>query len=157
MDAKLIVSIVAVVLAVLSFALSQLAERRTRRAEAIKNLLGDKESVAFGALKLLRDGLPTRAKERTLVIDALMQACLLEGSDRARALLFRVIEENRSGDTAAEFVNGFRALEANFISMRKYDFEENELNFKKAERRLGAVRKVLKIPAAGSLGGPHAG
>ena len=48
--------------------------------------------VAFAGLRLLRDGLPAEAKERGLVLAALLQACIFEGSDRARALLYRVVD-----------------------------------------------------------------
>ena len=92
--ASLIVSIVAAAVAGVSFFLAQLADVRSRKAETIRNLLGEKETVAFGALKLMRDGLPNNDKERRLIVDSVIQACLLEGSDRARALLYRVIETN---------------------------------------------------------------
>src|ERR671919_257578 len=92
---KLVVSVVSVLLAIAAFVIARRADTRAKKAEAIKELLGEKESVAFAALKLLRDGLPSRVADRQLVLPALMQACVFEGSDRARALLYRVIELNR--------------------------------------------------------------
>ena len=87
---KLAVSLLALIVAISSFAIAQLVDSRSKKAEDIRTLLGDKESVAFGALKLLRDGPPARSRDRSLVTMAIMQACVFEGSDRARALLYRV-------------------------------------------------------------------
>jgi hypothetical protein len=88
---KILATVAAVLISVASFIIARLAGSRSKKAEEVRNLLGDKESVAFGALKLLRDGFPENPRDRKLVIAALMQACVFEGSDRARALLYRAI------------------------------------------------------------------
>jgi uncharacterized membrane protein len=94
--AKLVASILAVVISIASFIVAQRSAARSKKAEAISHLLGEKETVAFAGLRLLRDGLPSDDKERTLVLAALLPACIFEGSDRARALLYRVVELNRA-------------------------------------------------------------
>jgi len=142
---KLAVSILALAIAILSFAVAQLANVRSRKAEDIRALLGEKESVAFGALKLLRDGLPSRPRSRSLVVMAIMQACVFERSDRARALLYRVIERNRAAHQT-EFENALNMVEHTFESMKMYDFEMAELDLDRGNRRIKTVRKVLKLP-----------
>lgn len=139
---KLAAAVLAVIISVASFAVARMADRRSRKAEVIRNLLGEMETVAFGALKLLRDGLPKRAQDRRLVIAALMQACVFSGSDRARALLFRVIETNLAL-AEKEFRDALRVVEETFDSMAKYNFGKEELDLERGKRRLAAVRKVL--------------
>ena len=87
-----------------------------RKLEDVKSLLGEKESVAFAALKLLREGLPAKEGDRRLVLAALMQACVFEGLDRARALLYRVIELNRV-QFREELQRALRAINETFASM----------------------------------------
>src|SRR5213083_2951643 len=132
MDTQLLVSILAVVVSLASFSFAWAASVRAARAEEIKNLLGEKETVGFGALKLLRDGLPGErgpasvrnfdllrrrirlrdAKQRELVIGALIAACVFESSDRARALLYRVIEKYRHTPFNDEFRREFDEFKA---------------------------------------------
>jgi hypothetical protein len=156
------VSAMALLLAVLSFYVARGAERRARKAESVKELLGEKETVAFAALKLLRDGLPAERKQRELVVDALIQACVFEGSDRARALLFKVIEENR-GTSGPGLAAALERIEGIFTRMDEYRFDRDELDLERGKRRIRAVRRVvlgadaaardLPAPPASSAGG----
>jgi hypothetical protein len=139
---KLIVSVITVLVSIASFIIARRADARSKKAENIKNLLGEKESVAFAALKLLREGLPTDGTERKLIISALMQACVFEGSDRARALLYRVIEKNRDAH-GKEFENALQSIQNTFDSMKTYNFPREELSLERGERRISAVRKVV--------------
>jgi hypothetical protein len=142
---KLTVAIAAVLISVASFVIAQRAAARAKKAQAITHLLGEKETVAFAALKLLQDGLPTNKRERTLIVAALLQASVFEGSDRARALLYRVIELNRA-KFGAEFRTAFRSIKDTFESMKQYGFEASELDLNRGERRLLAVEKVINAP-----------
>jgi hypothetical protein len=137
----LIVSVIAVVVSAASLLVARLADARSKKAEDVKNLLGEKETVAFGALKLLRDGFPPKAKERTLLVRALMQATILERSDRARALLYRVIDENRAA-LGAEFNDALLAIEGSFASMDAFGFGK-ELDLSRGERLAAMARKVV--------------
>lgn len=139
---KLIVSIITVLVSIASFIIARQADARSKKAENIKHLLGEKESVAFAALKLLREGLPAGEAERKLVISALMQACVFEGSDRARALLYRVIEKNHD-DNSKEFEDALQSIQDTFNIMNAYNFSKEELNLERGERRIAAVRKVV--------------
>lgn len=141
-SAKLIVSVLAALVAVASFIIARRADARSKKAEAIKHLLGAKESVAFAALKLLRDGLPKDLKDRKLVISALMQACVFAGSDRARALLYRVIEKNRK-DFGEEFKAALQSIEETFDSMKSFNFPKEELNLERGRKRISAVGRVV--------------
>jgi hypothetical protein len=139
--ATLTVSVVAVIVAIMSFVLAQVAAARSRKAEAVRNLLGEKENVAFGALKLMRDGLPTSDKERKLIVAAVIQACVFEGSDRARALLYRVLELNSRYHR--EFLDSLRDVEETFDSMDRYGFTHEQLDLSRGSRRIKTVRAVL--------------
>jgi hypothetical protein len=162
MSAQAVVSILALIVSLASFSFAWIASVKAARAEEVKNLLGEKETVGFGALKLLRDGLPGErksfgrrllsrsgrlrddAEQRQLVISALMSACLFERSDRARALLYRVIEKYRSTSFKEEFDREFDKLEETIESMNAYRFEKAEFNPSSSTVRLAALRKVLR-------------
>ena len=143
--ANLAVAVAAFVLSFAAFVLSQRASALAKRTETITHLLGEKESVAFAALKLLRDGLPADVKHRKLVVAALLQACIIERSDRVRALLYRVIEVNRAS-YRAEFRVALTFIEETFVSMARYGFTPEELDLKRGGTRLSAVQKVIDTP-----------
>jgi hypothetical protein len=165
MSAQLLVSILAFIVSLASFSFAWVASVKAAKAEDVKSLLGEKETVAFGALKLLRDGLPgeretapfgrlkllrrrrklrDEVRQRELVVGALVAASLFERSDRARALLFRVIEKYRSTDFSKDFNTQFAEFDRTIKSMDKYKFEHKEFNPGSAKVRLEAVRKVLE-------------
>jgi hypothetical protein len=141
--AKLVVAVAAVLISIASFVIARQAEKRSKKAEMIKNLLGEKETVGFAALKLLRDGFPENRRERALVISALMQACIFSGSDRARALLYRVIELQRDS-YRAQFEQALVDIEKTFDSMARFQFSKEELDLHRGMLRIKAVRTVIK-------------
>ena len=157
MTAQVIVTSVAVVVSIGSLVFAWHASRRAARAEDIKSLLGEKETVGFGALKILREGLPgerpTRLprpgwwkkrvdQQRELIVTAVIAACVFEGSGRARALLFRVVEKYRTTGFNDEFESKWGDFKKAVDSMKEYDFTKKP-SLTKADRRLEAVRKVL--------------
>jgi hypothetical protein len=139
---KTAIALTALILSAASFIVAQRSAARAKKAEAIKELLGEKETVAFAALRLLRDGLPRNDAERALVLAAVMQACVFEGSDRARALLYRVLDENRA-KYSKELTAAFRSIKETFSSMDKFKFRPEDLDLERGRRRLAAVEKVL--------------
>lgn len=141
--AKLVIAIIALLISIASFFISRQADSRSRKAEAIKNLLGEKETVAFAALKLLREGLPKNREERLLLIDAMLQACVFERSDRARALLYKVIQINRQ-KYLKEFRDSLDLIQKIFNSMGEYGFDKAELNLERGQRRINTVKKVIQ-------------
>jgi hypothetical protein len=135
---QVVVSVVAVLISIASFVIAQRSAARTKKAEAIQHLLGEKETVAFAGLKLIRDGLPVNDKERALVLAALMQASVFEGSDRARAVIYRVIELNRA-EFRTEFKEALKSINETFNSMSRYGFKPDELDLSRGQRRISAV------------------
>lgn len=140
--AGVIVSVVAVIVSSASFITASLANRRARKAEDIQALLGEKETVAFAGLKLLESGLPTDGEQRRILIRAVIQACVFESSDRARALLYRVIECNRDAHRP-EFEAALDEIVQTFASMNAYGFNSEELDLRRGERRVSAVQRVI--------------
>jgi hypothetical protein len=132
----------ALIISILSLVVAQIADRRSRKAEDIRDLLGQKESVAFGALKLMRDGLPKKQRDRDLIIAAIMQACVFESSDRARALLYRVIQNGRP-KYQSEFAGALLTVVTTFDAMDRYGFPKEQLDLARGRRRIETVQKVL--------------
>ena len=143
--AKVLLSGAALAISILSFFIAQRSAARAKKAESIYHLLGEKETVAFAALKLLRDGLPRDLEERKLVLSALLQACVFEGSDRARALLYRVIECERK-KYGNEIQDAFKSISDTFDSMDRYGFQQEELDLVRGRRRLSSVERVICTP-----------
>ena len=143
-DYKLLIAATALILSAVSFFFSRKAESNARKASNINHLLGDKETVAHAALKIYRNGLPKSQKDRGKVIDALIQACVFEHSDRARALLYVVIENNMV-KFRSEMESVLTEIEKRFNELdQKYDFDPNELNLDRAKRRIKTVRKIFE-------------
>jgi hypothetical protein len=61
---QLLVTSAAVTVSILSFRFAWLIQKRNKKSEAIKNLLSEKETVGFAAIKLLDEKLPKDKKER---------------------------------------------------------------------------------------------
>ena len=139
---QIIVSVVTVLVASASFIVARRSDVRSKKAELIKNLLGEKETVGFAALKLLQDGLPKNKRDRSLVVSSIVQACVFERSDRARALLYRAIEKNREayGD---EFKEALEKMRNTFERMDTYKFTKKELNLETGRTRIVAVDRVI--------------
>lgn len=142
---KVAISFVALIISAVSFIVAQRAAARAKKAEAITHLLGEKETVAFAALKLLRDGLPKQKTDRRLVLAALMQASVFEGSDRSRALLYRVVEGNRV-KYRDEILAALQSIKDTFTSMDRFQFRPEELDLERGRRRVAAVEKVINTP-----------
>jgi hypothetical protein len=134
-----------------TFAIAEWRNRRARRAERIRNLLGDRSTIAYAALRILDEGLPQKQEERRAIIEAIIHACIFEGSDRARALLYQVIDQNRQYRN--EFDGALQRVEASFRNMSAFGFEPEELDPALGLRRISAVSKAIKGPmSAGQTG-----
>jgi type IV secretory pathway VirD2 relaxase len=146
MEAKDWIALVALFVSALLGAIRLRDGFRERRAEITKQLLGDKEAVCAAAVKLL-DGepLPTRGKERKQLLATLMQACVLEGSDRARALLFRVVDKSRGKDRE-DIEKALELIEDAVKEMKRFEFTKKELDGEDIVRHLNGLQKVLNHP-----------
>lgn len=142
-EIKIAVAVAAFCLSLASFIIAHRASQKAKRAETITHLLGSKESVGFAALKLLRDGLPKSKDDRKLMVASLVQACIFSGSDRARALLYRVVELNRES-YREEFRTAAEAVSQTFQSMQTYDFDSEDLDLERGRRRLTGLLKVIE-------------
>ena len=127
-----------------TFAIAEWRNRRARRAERIKNLLGDRSTIAYAALRILDEGLPQNEKERTPIIEAIIHACTFEHSDRARALLYQVIVRNTH--YRKEFDAALQKVAATFGDMSTFGFDPGELNLVRGLRRISAITKAIKGP-----------
>ena len=121
---------------------AQEAEALRLKAEDIKLLLGEKETVGFAAVKLLKEGLPKSEADRAQVISALFNGCLFEGSDRARAILFYLIHSNRDL-YSNEFESAYDRFYKVITTMNDYGFDKDALDLVKAKLRIKALRTVL--------------
>jgi len=143
-DWKLIIAAGAFILSVVSLILSRRAESKARKASNINHLLGDKETVAHAALKMYRNGLPKSSEDREKTIDALIQTCIFEGSDRARALLYIVIEDNME-KFGTDMERVLSEIENRFENLDEiYQFDAKELDLDRARRRINTVRKIFE-------------
>ena len=79
--AGVIIALISACVATLSLWTAHQADIRSAKSESIKELLEDKEYVAYAALKLLRDGLPAKAEDRQVILLAIMQAVVFQHSD----------------------------------------------------------------------------
>jgi hypothetical protein len=113
------------------------------KAENTKNLLGEKETVGYAAIRPRQDGLPPDVEDRRVVLDAIMQACVFEHSARARALLYKVLQENLAA-YRHEIEEALHAIEHTFSSMERCDFTKEPLDLERGQRRLEMVRKVVE-------------
>ncbi|HTW72023.1 MAG TPA: hypothetical protein VMB34_30455 [Acetobacteraceae bacterium] len=129
-----------------TFAIAEWRNRRARKAERIKNLLGDRSTIAYAALRILDEGLPEKKSERAPVIEAIIHACIFESSDRARALLYQVIDRNRQYRN--EFDAALQRVEDTFRNMSAFGFEPELLDLARGRKRISAVSTAIKGPAA---------
>lgn len=145
------VGIAAVVIAVVSLWFSHRADRRTQRAARIQELLGDKQTVAFGASKLLWEGFPEDA-DRPLVVRAVVNAYLFSSSDRARGMLLAALDEHRD-EVGEQFGIELTRLTTTYDNVKRFGLSEDELDLHRADERLAALWKVLGDRPAGSVPG----
>ena len=141
-EAKLAIAAISSALAIASFVIARRTSVRAKKAESIKQLLGEKEAAAFAALKLLQDGLPVDTHERQTVLLALMQACVFEGSDRTRALLYRVIDVNRA-KYGQECKQALEVIQETFTEMDRFQFTKEQLDLDRGRRRIAVAERVV--------------
>jgi hypothetical protein len=139
-------AMVTAIVALVSLILAGWSEVRRRRAQQIAELLGDKQTVAFGAWELVRQGLPRwpRAR-RKKVIQAVLHACLMNGSDRARGLLLAAINNYNDADKS-EMATELSAILDAYKRLDDFKLSDDELDLHRVVWRLSAVGAVLGMP-----------
>lgn len=154
---KELIALAAFAFSIFSLALSwfqtRAARERARKAEDIASLLGEKETVAYAALKLQRDGLPDKDLEhRTLLLRAIMTACVFSSSDRARALLYDMLYRAPIGyreeiEAAWSVVaETFNRIETIMLDPEIPKVPADEFDLVTGKQRLALVRAVLDAP-----------
>lgn len=135
---------VTVVVSVISLIISINANIRSTQTENIKDLLGEKEQIAFAVLKLIKkEKLPRNSEYRKLIIDAIIQGCIFEGSDRARVLLYQAIEKfYKNKKYRIEFEESFLFFFDSFKGMND-KFDDTDLDLSKAYKRIKTIKKII--------------
>jgi hypothetical protein len=136
--------VLAIVVASLAFLLSLTQWLERQRANRIRFLLGEKETVGFEAIRIAR-GATRLISEDT--IRALLLATTFEGSDRARAQVFMALDTLRQ-DRQDQIV----ALRADLE--RSTERYAHALDLNRFERRLRQLDAALPwiAPAASARG-----
>jgi hypothetical protein len=123
------VTAIGVLIAVASLFIARHADRQAKKSTSLMHLLGRKESVAFAAIKLSREGLPKDRDERTVVLQLLMQAIVYESSDRTREILLSTLSEHWK-DYSSDIESAHSFVVEKFRSIQKYNYSDEELNYK---------------------------
>jgi hypothetical protein len=149
--------------ALVSLIVAAVSELRRRKAQQVAELLGDKQTVAFGAWELLEQGFPRWPRRRRKVIQAVLHACLMNGSDRARGLLLAAIDENKPR-LHSEMVVELSAILVAYKRLDAFKLTDEELDLHRVVRRLSAVAAVLgmkirpeQLPRVPDRYSPHIG
>src|SRR5215212_8069639 len=119
----------------------EIVKAQAAREALIQALQGEKESIGFTALRLSREGLPQDELFRSRVIEALVQAAVFSGSDRARAMVYSVLRDNYH-DYKPEIDRAIASVEGKFKQFEKYQLDPKELDLERGNRRLRALSKV---------------
>jgi hypothetical protein len=163
------IAAIALAFAVISFGITVMLDRRTKRAEQrmeeeklklhqiareqaakaaiLQALQGEKESVGFTAMHFARVGLPDAEHERAQIITSLVQAAVFSGSDRARAMIYHVLR-TAGADQRREVSNAVRNLDRLFVEAADWGLDPKELDLERGIRRIAALKKVLDLDRA---------
>jgi hypothetical protein len=126
-----------------SLILAGWSELRRRRAQQIAELLGDKQTVAFGAWELFQQGFPRWPQaRRRKVIQAVLHACLMNGSDRARGLLLAAINKYQAANRS-EMIKELSAILDAYKRLDAFELSDDQLDLHRVVWRLSAVGAVL--------------
>lgn len=121
--------------------LYQIAREEAAKAEILKALQGEKESVGFTAMHFARVGLPADQHERDQVITSLVQAAVFSGSDRARAMIYHVLRTKADNQEVAAAVQNMDRL---FGTAEAWGLDPEELDLERGLRRIEALKKALR-------------
>ena len=131
------------VLAVLLFFYNFRKDKKAEKVQERNNFLGGKEPVAFAAFKILREGFEGSNKEIKEQVYTVIQGCLFEGSDRARALLYHVVIKHKNGKYASYFKEAYdHVIET---SKELINISKDELDRKNFDLRVSALEKIFKV------------
>ena len=152
---KALAPAIAAVIAASVFIYTILKDRKTKKREEVSRFLGNKEPVAYAALKIIREGFKGSNEEIAEQIQMVMQGCLFEGSDRARALLYYIVIKNKDDKG---YKTTFTAMYNHILDVEreidKYEFsggEEGELDRSNFNLRISALKKIFTQNTEGGI------
>ena len=122
-------------------------DKKGQKMQDLNNFLGNKEPVAFAAFKILREkGFKGSEEEKKEQIYTVIQGCLFEGSDRARAILYHVVNKYKDEkEYASHFNEAFNHLIETSKEIYEWKLSENELDCKNFSARMSVLRKIFKV------------
>lgn len=141
---SVVISSLALLVSVLTFAWARLQERAAAQAAVIKALQGEKETIAYVAYKVC-DGAwrkqLSRGDFRKDLIAALCLAFLLEGADRAKALVFSALVElkrlNYGSTIEASLIKLHQQITSYRSKFKPTDFDKRVKALEELMRQLG--------------------
>lgn len=141
------ISLLALLISVLTFVWARIQERAAAQAAVIKALQGEKETIAYIAYKIC-DGAWRKQLNRELfrkdLIAALCLAFLLEGADRAKALVFSALVELKRLDV--DYHSDIkRSLTKLHQQITSYRSEFKPSNFDKRVKALEELMRQLDV------------
>jgi hypothetical protein len=145
--------IAAVIALIVSLIVNIYHEYQIKKREDLSYLLGAKETVAYAALKLHQKGLPDipwyfrgylrkrRIEDRKLMSDAILQACIMEGSDRARATLYYFVEKYSNDE---DIKDSFKNIKNIYEVKERYHLSMHQLHLKRnVSARIEAMDAII--------------
>jgi len=153
MQAKDWIALAALGVSLISLTVTLYERVRSEHSSIVKALQGDKENIAFTALKISNKqwpGSPFADRYTDDVIAALCLAWIMEGSDRARALVLTALKElSVTARNQRKISDIMQGIENQFIgymtSAYADDPKEGEEKMKRGLRKAQQLRKALNI------------
>lgn len=153
MQAKDWIALAALSVSLISLALTLYERIRSEHSSIVKALQGDKENIAFTALKVSNKQWPSSPfAERYTddVIAALCLAWIMEGSDRARALVLSALKElSANASNQHKISEILEGIENQFVGYMTSAYSDNpaegEEKMERGLRKAQQLRTALKI------------
>ena len=75
------------------------------------------------------------------MLDTILMASVMEGSDRARAILYSVVEDNNNDEAIKE---SYKMIDEIYKIKENYDFDKEQLDLDKVSKRIKAIDNIIK-------------
>lgn len=151
------ISSLALLVSILTFIWARLQERAAAQAAVIRALQGEKETIAYIAYKICNGAWRRQLKRPNFnkdLIAALCLAFLLEGADRAKALVFSALVELKGLNYHSEIKLSLTKLHQQITGYRS---KFKPPDFDKRVKALEELMRQLDVPfqaAIAANGGP---
>jgi len=118
-------------------------DKKAEKVEELNKFLGGKEPVSNAAFKILREGFEGSDREIKEQVYMVIQGCIFEGSNRARAILYHVVIKHKNGKYAAYFKEAYDLVME--TSKVLNDINSDELDRKNFDLRVSALEKLFNV------------